>query len=280
MNRRATPRALALEIARPLLALAWLFALTCGCSAAAEPAPTADQASAGSSAGGAAAAGGAPATGGAGDLNPLGRARCRAPAGVSAAPQNTEQAVQLLNALPKPTGPACFVESLARPLAIYATSSTFSAQPAFSPTSPRVFIQLGLLWVSVVLAGDSSYLLEFGTQLGTDPPRSVKGELLLPLDAPVPASAPYDRVLSGSGTVCGLCHNGEARDDNITFATAFSSASFRPRPDTRVSVDDLRAQAQACDWQVEPHRCEMLSAVFGGGAVVETPFPATMPTFF
>ena len=278
MMRPAAPRLLAMGIVRPLLplTLGWLSALMWSCSAPTDPAPTADLPlpSAGSNAGGAAA------TGGAGDLNPLGRARCRAPAGVSASPQNTEDAVQLLNALPKPTSSACFVESLDRPLAIYATSSVFSAQPALSPTSPRVFIKLGRLWVSAVMDGDSSYLLEFGTQVGSDPPRSVKGELLLPLDAPIPASAPYDRVRSGDGTVCGACHVAEARAENISFATAFSSASLRPRPDTQVSIDDLRTQAQVCDWQLEPHRCEMLSAIFGGGSVVQTPFPDSMPTFF
>lgn len=155
-----------------------------------------------------------------------------------------------------------------------------SAQPALSIKSPRVFIKLGQLWSSVVIDGDSSYLLEFSTLLADDPGRSVKGELLLPIQAPVPASAPYDRVRYGKGTVCGLCHYGEESVPSISFAAAFSSIAFRPRPDTRVSIDELRAQAQGCDWQLESHRCEMLSAVFGGGAVVETTFPDSMATFF
>lgn len=265
------------------LALAWLIALTWGCSAPAGPANADDpRPSAGSNAGGAAAVGGAAAAGGAGNpaLNPLGRARCRAPAGVSAAPQNTEEAVQLLNSLPKPTSSACFLESLERPLAIYASNSAFSAQPAVSSISPRVFIKLGGLWVSAVMDGDSSYLLEFGAQVGSDPPRSIKGELLLPLTAPITASAPYERVRRDGGTVCGLCHGNEERADNIAFAEAFSSASLRPRADTQVSVSDLRAQAEHCDWQTEAHRCEMLAAVFGGGAVLDAQFPDTMPTFF
>jgi len=258
------------------VALGGLAALTSGCGAPDPPAPVGNESPIASANAGGAATGGIGST----DPNPLGRARCRAPAGVGASPQNTEEALQLLNALPKPTGSACFIESLDRPLTIYATSSEFSAQPALSARSPRVFIKLGPLWVSAVIDGDSSYLLEFGTQVGSDPPRSVKGELLLPIDAPVPPSAPYDRVRQGVGTACGLCHYGEERADNIAFATAFSSASFRPRPDARVAVDDLRAQAQGCDWRLEPHRCEMLSAVFGDGAVVEAPFPETMPTFF
>jgi hypothetical protein len=48
----------------------------------------------------------------------------------------------------------------------------------------------------------------------------------------------------------------------------------------RVALDKLLAERQRCDWNVEPHRCEILSAVFDGGTVVEEVFPATMPTFF
>jgi hypothetical protein len=213
-------------------------------------------------------------------LNPLGRARCVAPPGVSASPQSIQQAVQLLNALPKPTTVACFVESLARPLATYATSSPVSAQPALSAASPRVFIKVGPLWISIVIDGRSSYLVEFGELLPEDGWRTIKGELELPLYDAIADSAPYDQVGFNNGTVCGLCHNSEQRVEHIPFANAFSSIAFRPRPDSRVSMDSLRAQEQACDWQLEPYRCEMLSAVFGGGPVEETPFPAAMETFF
>src|SRR5690348_2790353 len=40
--------------------------------------------------------------------------RCQAPPGVSAKPHSTDEAVQLLNALPKPTTVPCFLESLER----------------------------------------------------------------------------------------------------------------------------------------------------------------------
>lgn len=253
-------------------------ALALGCGAPDPAQPIGDSSTAGGTSAGGALAGGGSAGGS--SANPLGKARCAAPLGVSASPRNTEEAVLLLNALPKPTSTACFVESLARPLTAYATFSVFSAQPALSVKSPRVFLKLGQLWISLVIDGESSYLLEFGTLLADDPSRSIKGELLLPVDAPVPASAPYDRVLYGTGTACGLCHTGEQRVASIPFATAFSSIAFRPRPDSRVSIDELRAQAQVCDWQREPHRCEMLSAVFGGGAVSETAFPDSMATFF
>jgi hypothetical protein len=230
--------------------------------------------------GGSVTGGGTSNAGGGPIVNPLGRARCQAPAGVSASPKTTQESVQLLNSLPKPTSVACFLESLDRPLTVYATSSKFSAQPAFSVASPRLFLKLGSLWLSVVIDGESSYLMEFGDRLEADPMRSVKGELQLPINEPVSASAPYDRVLYGKGTGCGLCHYGESPATDSSLVNAFASVAFRPRSDSRVSVESLRAAAATCNWQVEAHRCEMLSAVFDGGVVLEESFPDSMPTFF
>jgi len=213
--------------------------------------------------------------------NPLGRDRCQAPPGVSASPRNTQEALTLLNALPKPTSVACLLESLARPLAVQATNSIFSAQPALSAASPRVFIKLGAGWLSIVIDGDSSYLVEFGEVLGDDPSRSIKGELALPVQDAVAPSAPYDRVKFGvASTTCGLCHYNEQRAEELPFPTAFASVAFKPRPDSLVSVDSLRAERERCDFEAEAHRCEMLSALFDGGPVVELPFPGTLPTFF
>lgn len=213
-------------------------------------------------------------------LNPLGRARCQAPAGMGAAPMTTEQAVELLNALPKPTSVACFLESLPRPLLINATNSPFSAQPASSTVSPRVFVKLGQLWTSVVIDGESSYLLEFGHRPTEDAMSSIKGELELPLYEAVPPSAPYDRVRSDAGTTCGLCHFNENRAAGIGFAEAYDSIAFRPRPDSHVDVALLKTESAACRWDLNGHRCEMLSAIFDGGPVLEVPFPDAMATFF
>jgi hypothetical protein len=208
------------------------------------------------------------------------QARCRAPAGVSARPRTTDEAVQLLNALPKPTTVSCFVESLERPLTVFATSSPFSAQPALSAKSPRVFVQFDQLWLSFVVAGESSLLIEFGELLDGEPLQSVKGELQLPLEHAVAPSAPYDRVQQAEGTVCGLCHYGERPAGGMPVANAFASIAFRPRPEGHVSVEQLRLEAQLCDREAEPERCQMLSAFFDGGDVVEGPFPTSMPTFY
>jgi hypothetical protein len=42
----------------------------------------------------------------------------------------------------------------------------------------------------------------------------------------------------------------------------------------------LRSASATCNWQTESHRCEMLSAVFDGGIVIEEAFPEAMSTFF
>jgi len=256
-----------------LLSLLACFVFGCGASdSGARLTPEAG----GSSSGGSTGAAGSPA-----DMpNPLGRYRCKPPAGTTGSPQTIEQAVALLNALPKPTSVACFVEALDRPLQISSTNSPFSAQPALSTKSPRIFIKTGQLWTSIVIAGDPSYLLEFGYLMpGTL--RSIKGELHLPLVEPVVPSAPYDRVhFSSVTTSCGFCHFNEEPETVPGVANAFSSVAFRPRPDSHVPLEGLELKAQTCSWQAEPQRCELLAAVFGGGQVLEAPFPDSMITFF
>lgn len=212
--------------------------------------------------------------------NPLGHVRCQAPPGMGS-PGTIEQALALLNALPKPTSVACFVESLDRPLAISATNSFNSAQPALDSASPRVFIKIGQLWLSIVIAGEASKLLEFGYLL-PDPLelRSIKGELHFPLATEVAPGAPYDGVLYNGGSICRVCHFDERPETVPGLQNVFSSAAFRPRPDSRVPLERVRHEAQTCDWQVQPARCEMLSAVFDGGPVTEALFPEEMPTFF
>jgi hypothetical protein len=215
-----------------------------------------------------------------GSVNPLGRARCKPPDGMSGTPQTIEDAVALLNALPKPTGVPCFVEALDRPLGAYATNSIFSLQPAVSNQSPRVFLRVGRMWISVAIDGTGSDLIEFG-ELLDDGLRSLKGELKLPVSDVVPATMPFDRVVEQvGGTTCGVCHRQESLDHLEGTSQIFSSVAFRPIPNTRVSLDYVRDQAASCDWQTQPDRCDLLSALFGGGPVQDAEFPMAMQTFF
>ncbi|HET6150889.1 MAG TPA: hypothetical protein VFH68_25355 [Polyangia bacterium] len=207
------------------------------------------------------------------------RPRCHAPAGFSGSPRSSQDAVALLNALPKPTSAACFVESLDRPLSIFATSSTISAQPALSPRSPRVFLRLDELVLSVAIDGDSSRKIEFSDLIAGDT-RSIKGELLLPLSEPVARGALYDGVLSGTGTVCGFCHSNEEPAAMVDFPQAYSSLAFRPNVRYQVPLTTLAHENQVCDRDTEPARCEMLSAIFGGGDVIEARFSEAMTLFY
>ena len=274
------------------LVLGMLVTLHLGCNAA--ETPGASDGSGGSSAGGDGAESGSGGVGGAGGpggvggsagvggepVNHLGRARCRPPEGMNGTPHSIEDAVALLNALPKPTSVACFVESLDRPLIANATSSTFSAQPATSYESPRVFVKVDRTWISVVIDGDATDLIEFGYLLD-DGLHSIKGELKLPSTEAIAPTAPFDRVRFGeSSTVCGLCHRDETLERVVGDTSIYSSLSFRPRPETVVPLDFLRNEAQTCDWALQPHRCEMLSAIFDGGPVDDGQFPAEMVTFF
>jgi hypothetical protein len=237
----------------------------------AEPLGDGGSASGGSPSAGYTAVGGGP--------NQPAPTRCRPPAGVSGSPRTIDEAIALLNALPKPTSVACFVESLDRPLTVYATSSGFSAQPAFSAQSPRIFIKRDRLWLSVVMDGDSSYLIEF-SYLQPDNLRSIKGEVQAPVNEQLAPGAPYDRVRYGAGTICGACHSLEEPAPSVSFTQAFASTAYRPRPETHVSLDSLSMELERCNFSAEPHRCEMLSAVLDGGPVVEEAFPISMPTFF
>ena len=212
-------------------------------------------------------------------------ALCRPPEGVSGSPRTIEEAVTLLNALPKPTSVACFLESLDRPLQAIATRNIVSAQPAFSAASPRIFLRRGQLVLSVVPEGAGSRLLEFSFLLEGDT-RSIKAELALPLTDSVPRSAPYEHVLptdpvglARGGTVCGGCHGNEQRVQNIDFAPAFSSVSFRPNPSFQVSLETLAAEQKSCDPAAQPERCAMLTALFGHGPVTPAEFPNTMVIF-
>jgi len=281
---------------RPSLAVSFLLVLCAGCGSPEAQPPAGSGGSSGATGGSTASgsggnpsegSGGSPGSGG--DMgsggtsgvavNPLGRARCAPPPGMTGSPETIEDAVALVNALPKPTSVACFVESLDRPLGAYATSSMFSLQPAVSKASPRLFFKVGRLWLSIVIDGDGKDLLEFG-ELLDDGLRSLKAELQLPTTDQISPTLPFDRVVYGTyGTVCGACHRDEYLDHAEGTSQIFSSLAFRPEPTTRVSLDFLRDQAQSCDWQAQPQRCDLLSAVFGGGDVVDAEFPKSMATF-
>lgn len=195
---------------------------------------------------------------------PLPRA-CEPPPGLGS-PSTIEDVVALVNALPKPTSLACVLESLERPLALYASTSTAGAQPASGAHNPRIFLFRGDLVMSVVPEGEASATLELAQAIGER--RSIKAELAFPVDEPLAPSAPYDHVELGAGTSCGLCHGAETRVESIDFANAWASDVFQDDPDQALSLSFVRQSAIDCDHEADPGRCELLDAIFGHGEVV------------
>jgi hypothetical protein len=197
------------------------------------------------------------------DANP-----CTAPDGVSASPRSIEEAVALMNALPKPTTVACLLQSLRRPLEIYATRSELSAQPAAGEHNPRTFIVLGSLVVSVVPAGPSRDLVELGYR--TSPARSIKAEIAFPLTRGLVAADLINRVQTGRVSMCAGCHVDERRVAEGIFTGTeggFESGVIPPLFVHEIELESYRAEAADCDPAVDPERCTMLEALFGFGEV-------------
>jgi hypothetical protein len=193
---------------------------------------------------------------------------CATPSGVSGAPRDISSLIALLNALPKPTTIACFLESLERPLEVYFTESKLSAQPALDERSPRTFIVREQLFVSLVLDGASrpSSLLELGYV--TQPGRSIKAEIAFPLFSDVSAAMLEDRVRVGRVSLCSGCHILEARVDDAFFPDgAFESNTITPFSPYQIDLETQRAEAETCDATLEPLRCANLNALFNHGEV-------------
>jgi hypothetical protein len=203
---------------------------------------------------------------------PAEAAVCTVPEGHDGSPETIEELVELINALPRPVTIPCLLQVLDRPLLVEATSNTFSAQPAGGAFDPRIFIFRGELVISVVTDGGARNVLEMS--LRRSPTRSVKGELLFPIEAELPLSAPYDRVRAdgGSGTKCWPCHLEETVDPLVTHAVAYESLIVNARPAQLVALETIASEHEACDPAEEPDRCAMLDALFDHGEVRHLPF--------
>lgn len=203
--------------------------------------------------------------------------RCAPPEGMSGRPETIADAVALIEALPRPVSVGCFVESLDRPLQVYATSATLSAQPAVGPRSPRIFIFSGKLIISVVPAGDGRELVEFGQLTGLG--RSIKAEVAFPVTEAIPAGEPYARLMyDEKHTACAFCHAQEEQVDTIGGAPVFSSRALKPIGALDVSLEALREEHQGCDAALEPERCAIFAGVFDAGEVVPGAFPPGLTT--
>jgi hypothetical protein len=204
---------------------------------------------------------------------------CAARSDGTGAPQTIADVVALIDALPQPLSLSCFVQALARPLALQAVDSLFSAQPAEGTRSPRIFVFFPGLTLSVVPAGMGSHLLELGEHRPND--ESLKAELEFPIEGPLDAASPFARVrYDDTISTCGFCHQGERRAEDAPSPSAYVSPSFRPRASQRVPLVDLSSEVSGCDPSAEPERCALLHALFDQQpAPVEHEFPASYPFF-
>jgi hypothetical protein len=203
-------------------------------------------------------------------------ARCRAPAGVNAAPRTIAELVTLVNALPRPLELTCFLETLDRPLDANAVVSIFSLQPARGERSPRIFLLSGDLVMSLAPTGPGSHLLEVSQIV--EERRSVKGEIVFPVTATLSPSAPYDKVRDPEGTTCRFCHPFE--DPWPALPNAYVSGAFAPDPRHVVDLAIVAREHEICDPAAEPARCAFLRALFAHGEVRQKPFPPAIPTIF
>ena len=204
-------------------------------------------------------------------------APCSPPPGISGRPATLQQAMALMNSLPKPTTLACFIEALDRPLTLYMTESDQSLQPSPGPRSPRTFILYEHLEMSIVLEGEASYTLELGYRPQPQdqiPERSIKSEILFPISKDVLPEGFFDRIQRDFGgsrtTVCSNCHNGEEFTASDDFPNGvFESEVIDPYTVYEVKLETLQAEVATCDPAVEEHRCGLLNALFGHGEVLQ-----------
>lgn len=204
--------------------------------------------------------------------------KCKLPTGVSGSPQTIEDLVALINALPKPTSIPCLLEVLDRPLKLALTNSTFSVQPAVGDRSPRIFIFIGDLEISVVPEGAGAKALELGYRNGTF--TSIKAALDFPVTDTLAPDAPYKGIAYNGQTSCVFCHNNEMQVNSITFAQAYTSRVLRPFDNTLVTIDTAKSNTASCDPLKEPTRCAILNSIFSNGEVQSQPFPLNLGTLF
>jgi hypothetical protein len=210
---------------------------------------------------------------------PSGPVRCEPADGTTGSPTTIAETVDLINGLPRPVTIACFLQSLDRPLKIIATNSVISAQPAHGVDSPRIFLLLPGLSLSVVPDGKSRDLLEFGELVGAK--RSIKGELHFPIEDTLTYASPFEGILrTTGGTICATCHATEEAVPYHGVDFAYESVAYRISQNFEVAFAHVESQYASCDAAVQPVRCANLAALFDQGEVSRGDFPADMPVFF
>jgi hypothetical protein len=194
-----------------------------------------------------------------------------------AEPGDLDAFIAHIDALPRPIDATCLVQSLGRPLRLNASISGLSAQPSTGVHNPRLFFFAGAVTMSLVPEGIGAEVVEFGVPVDRDGEgrHTLKGELAMPIEGPIDAFAPHDKIAAeDGGTICATCHVEEQAE-----TTGFSSVAIRTEPHDVMTVPELRALSEECTLDLDPERCGLLDAIFAG-EVIEQPFPAHWPTIF
>jgi hypothetical protein len=116
--------------------------------------------------------------------------------------QSINDAIALINALPKPLTLDCFLYNIDAPLSVYNVNNTASAQPAINAQNPRIFIIKTPLLLSVVPAGPAAALLEMSELISST--QSVKATRTKPWladhlpETPTRATSSHPQLLNAS----------------------------------------------------------------------------------
>lgn len=189
-------------------------------------------------------------------------------------PKTIDEMTDLINALPKPLSIPCLVESLNRPLKVSLTLSKLSAQPAVGTDTPRIFIFIDNLIISVAPAGKGAKLLELSELYSDD--NSLKAELEFPLHENISRTAGFDRIDIGGRSSCNGCHNDESQDTSITGTNAYTSVAIKP--ETFMSLSDFRSENYKCELaKTLTYRCQMIMSIFKLDNVETEEFRAGTP---
>jgi hypothetical protein len=194
-------------------------------------------------------------------------------------PETINQAIDLINALPKPLAIPCFLQALNRPLKVNTTSSTMSVQAAEGENNPRIFIFSENLVISVAPAGNGKNLMEFSYLYS--PLASLKGELEFPVQKIITYNEPYTQIASVNKTRCSACHGKEEIDQSVTGTKAYISNAIKPDANRNVSLNAFAYQSDLCDYNNDDsYRCQMIRSLFDNGTLVQSYFSDGTPTFF
>ena len=184
--------------------------------------------------------------------------------------QNITDLVSYLNTLPRPLQLHCVIAGLPRPLRLTAGVSSGSAQPSPGARDPRIILQVGSLLLGIVPDGPAQGSLEVGAVKGGD--TAARAEFLFPIaEVEIQEAAGTGHIRFGAGTSCGLCHTSETAASSEPVAGSFQSRIIRFNPAERVTVANIKTEAELCRGQ-SSDRCLLLRSLFQGGTPVDAEY--------